>query len=111
MKTVFTSRKLIECNGLKMTQDSLATYISTLSEEEKIRFKDLIAECLERDSLIRKSGRESKENLGRLVGNLESLARTFDILDGEMKQLSSAVLDLYLKTVPVERLFKSHRQD
>lgn len=94
-----------------MTYQPLNNYIESLSAEEKLRFTDLIAECLDRDMLIEEASAKSRENLKKLAKAEEKVLNTIHLLDRNVGELSKNVFDLYLRVVPVQDLFKNSEHD
>lgn len=88
-----------------MPYKPLEDYISGLSDEEQTRFRELIDECLKRDELIEKNAARARENINRLIEQGGVISDAMTGLNASMNHLSREVLDLYLRVVPVERLF------
>lgn len=94
----------------KAPYEQLIRYISSLSEEERETYKDLIDEALKRDELLAENCRQGKKNAERFAESMKNLMET--VLDiqsnisriyekmSEIKDASDAASQLPLDNGP-----------
>lgn len=73
---------------------NLQELLNTLTEEERVKFKDLIDESLERDRSIKSNKVASLENLNKIKSNMDLLNSEYNVLVTQLTDLNIALEDL-----------------
>jgi predicted transcriptional regulator len=87
----------------------LEEFINSLTEEEKVRFKDIIQEALERDRLIKENTEKALKALsafsssGSLIKTLQEVAEKLERIKENLQALRYT---LYLKSIPDSKFYR-----
>ena len=83
---------------------NIVEYVDTLSEEEKKQFKDLIAECLDRENNIKESSRIAKENITKLFIVITKIISDIHTISEELNSVNN---ELLLRSIPDNKFFNA----
>lgn len=81
----------------------IGDYVATLTPDERDRFKDLIDECLARETAIRANAARAQEALARLSVQHARMLTSIRSIEQTGQRLKERVGELYLKTMPRPR--------
>jgi len=92
---------------VKTSYDTLDEYIATLSEEDKVQYRDLIEECKQRDEKIQVDSEKRNHSLQRLAEVEEHLLQALTELDSASQRLLQQTSGVYLKMLDANEMKRS----
>ena len=92
---------------VKTSYDTLDEYIATLSEEDKVQYRDLIDECKQRDEKIQMDSEKRNHSLQRLAEVEGHLLQVLTELDSASQRLLQQTSGVYLKMLDANEMNRS----
>ena len=93
--------------AVKSNYEPLDEYIATLSEEERVQYRDLIEECKERDRKIVADSEKRNHSLQRLADVEEQLLQALTELGSVSQRLLHETSEAYLKMLDTKQMMCS----
>jgi len=87
-----------------MSRKSIEEYVNTLSEPEKIQFRDLIDEALLRADNLERVTKESHAALAETAQNLKLIEEEFLKMSLVLTKTLDQLNEIWLKTTPSNKL-------